>query len=79
MSINWFPGHMHKARKEIAEVMPQVDIIIELLAWLLISGDNRFQVCQEFDHKQCSIFVFYVSDNIFSSLWKQKKNGLSRC
>jgi ribosome biogenesis GTPase A len=31
MSINWFPGHMHKARKEIAEVMPQVDIIIELL------------------------------------------------
>lgn len=31
MAINWFPGHMHKARKEIAEVMPQVDIIIELL------------------------------------------------
>ncbi len=31
MSINWFPGHMHKARKEIAEVMPQVDVIIEML------------------------------------------------
>lgn len=31
MAIQWFPGHMHKARKEIAEVMPQVDLIIEVL------------------------------------------------
>ncbi|MGL5006400.1 MAG: ribosome biogenesis GTPase YlqF [Plesiomonas sp.] len=31
MAINWFPGHMHKARKEIAEVMPNVDLIIEVL------------------------------------------------
>ncbi|MCE5163377.1 ribosome biogenesis GTPase YlqF [Plesiomonas sp. PI-19] len=31
MAINWFPGHMHKARKEIAEAMPNVDLIIEVL------------------------------------------------
>mgnify|MGYP006154613169 CR=1 FL=1 len=29
-TINWFPGHMHKARKEIAEVMPHVDVVIEV-------------------------------------------------
>ena len=31
MAINWFPGHMHKARKEIALVMPKVDLIIEVV------------------------------------------------
>lgn len=31
MPINWFPGHMHKARKDIGEIMSQVDIVIELL------------------------------------------------
>lgn len=41
MSINWFPGHMHKARKEIAEVMPHVDVIIEVLdARIPFSSEN---------------------------------------
>ncbi len=31
MSIQWFPGHMHRARKQIAEAMPNIDIIIEVL------------------------------------------------
>lgn len=31
MAINWFPGHMHKARKEIAQTMPRVDLLIELV------------------------------------------------
>ncbi len=41
MSINWFPGHMHKARKEIAEVMPHVDVIIEVIdARIPFSSEN---------------------------------------
>ncbi|MCG8613509.1 MAG: ribosome biogenesis GTPase YlqF [Pseudomonadales bacterium] len=31
MAINWYPGHMHKAKKEIREVLTQVDVLIELL------------------------------------------------
>lgn len=31
MSIQWFPGHMHRARRQIAEVMAKVDIVIEVL------------------------------------------------
>ena len=31
MAINWFPGHMHKARKEIAQIMPKVDLLIEVV------------------------------------------------
>jgi ribosome biogenesis GTPase A len=41
MAINWFPGHMHKARKEIKKVMPQMDLIIEVLdARLPFSSEN---------------------------------------
>jgi ribosome biogenesis GTPase A len=31
MKINWYPGHMHKASKEIKETLPQIDLIIEVL------------------------------------------------
>ncbi|OUR66602.1 ribosome biogenesis GTPase YlqF [Marinomonas sp. 42_23_T18] len=31
MSVQWFPGHMNKARREIENVMTQVDIVIEVL------------------------------------------------
>ncbi|WP_070966221.1 ribosome biogenesis GTPase YlqF [Vibrio sonorensis] len=41
MSIQWFPGHMHKARKEIEEAIPQVDVIIEVLdARIPFSSEN---------------------------------------
>ena len=31
MSIQWFPGHMHRARKQIAALMPKVDVVLEVL------------------------------------------------
>lgn len=41
MAINWFPGHMHKARKDIAEVMAQTDVVIEVLdARIPYSSEN---------------------------------------
>lgn len=40
-NIQWFPGHMHKARKEIEEVIPQIDVIIEVLdARIPYSSEN---------------------------------------
>ncbi len=40
-SIQWFPGHMHKAIKEIEEVVPQIDVIIEVLdARIPFSSEN---------------------------------------
>lgn len=40
-TINWFPGHMHKARKEIAKVMDEIDVVIEVLdARLPVSSEN---------------------------------------
>lgn len=31
MTINWFPGHMHKTRKTLEALMPRCDVVIELL------------------------------------------------
>src|ERR1700749_1014921 len=31
MAIQWFPGHMHTTRKAIAERLPDIDVVIELL------------------------------------------------
>ncbi len=31
MPVQWFPGHMHRARKQIAAIMPSIDVVIEIL------------------------------------------------
>ena len=41
MHIQWFPGHMHKARLQIKESLPKVDLLIELLdARIPFSSEN---------------------------------------
>ncbi|WDD97948.1 ribosome biogenesis GTPase YlqF [Thalassomonas actiniarum] len=41
MAINWFPGHMHKAQKEIKEILPTIDVVIEVCdARLPFSSEN---------------------------------------
>ncbi|MEQ1569332.1 MAG: ribosome biogenesis GTPase YlqF [Myxococcota bacterium] len=41
MSIQWFPGHMAASRREIRAVLPQVDLVIEVLdARIPASSEN---------------------------------------
>lgn len=41
MQIQWYPGHMHKAQKAIRDILPQVDLIIEVLdARIPFSSEN---------------------------------------
>ena len=41
MSIQWFPGHMHKARVEMSSILPTVDLVIEILdARIPYSSEN---------------------------------------
>lgn len=41
MAIQWYPGHMHKARKEMAQVLPATDVILEVLdARIPFSSEN---------------------------------------
>ena len=41
MSINWYPGHMHKARKAIINLLSSIDVMIEIVdARLPYSSQN---------------------------------------
>ncbi len=41
MTLQWYPGHMHKAQKEMRQVLPDIDIIIEVLdARIPFSSEN---------------------------------------
>ena len=41
MNINWYPGHMVKAKRKIQETLNLIDIVIELLdARVPISSKN---------------------------------------
>ena len=41
MTIQWFPGHMAKARRQVEEKLKQVDLVFELLdARLPLSSRN---------------------------------------
>jgi len=41
MQIQWYPGHMYKASKQIKETLPKVDVIIEMLdARIPYSSEN---------------------------------------
>jgi ribosome biogenesis GTPase A len=43
MQIQWYPGHMHKAGKEIKEILPKTDVVIEILdARIPFSSANPF-------------------------------------
>jgi ribosome biogenesis GTPase A len=41
MKIQWYPGHMYKASKELIKVLPKVDLLIEILdARIPFSSEN---------------------------------------
>lgn len=61
MSINWFPGHMHKAIKEIKEILPKVDVIIEVLD-SRIPYSSANPVIEEFRGGKPSIKLLSKSD-----------------
>ena len=61
MSINWYPGHMHKARKEILAVLNNIDILIEVVdARLPYSSQNP--IIANLRHNKPTIIVFNKCD-----------------
>jgi ribosome biogenesis GTPase A len=61
MSIQWYPGHMTKARTVLAETMPQQDVIIEVLDARMPSASENPVVTELRRHKPC-IKVLSKSD-----------------
>lgn len=61
MAIQWFPGHMHKAGKEIKKLLPEIDVVIEILdARIPFSSQNP--LLMEFAAYKPSIKVLNKTD-----------------
>jgi ribosome biogenesis GTPase A len=61
MSIQWYPGHMTKARQAMAEVMPSQDVIIEVLDARMPGASENPVVAELRKQKPC-IKVLSKSD-----------------
>ncbi|MEH6586275.1 MAG: ribosome biogenesis GTPase YlqF [Halioglobus sp.] len=61
MAINWYPGHMHKANKEMTELLPDVDLVIELLDCRLPYSSQNPAIAKLCQNKPC-IKVLSKSD-----------------
>ncbi len=61
MKIQWFPGHMHKASKEIHTKLPDVDLLIEVLDARLPGSSENPMIAGLRKDKPC-IKIFNKSD-----------------
>ncbi|CAA0092008.1 Ribosome biogenesis GTPase A [Zhongshania aliphaticivorans] len=53
MAIQWYPGHMHKAQKAIADMLPQVDLLIEVLDARIPSSSENPAIAKLRGDKPC--------------------------
>ncbi|MBT6124446.1 MAG: ribosome biogenesis GTPase YlqF [Halieaceae bacterium] len=53
MAINWYPGHMHKANKEMTKILPDVDLVIELLDCRLPYSSQNPAITKLAQNKPC--------------------------
>jgi len=77
MAIHWYPGHMHKANKEIKEALSRIDLIIEVLdARIPYSSQNPLLSTLRGD-KPC-IKVLTKSDLADPDMTRQWQNWLEQ-
>ena len=77
MTIQWFPGHMHKAGKEIKKLLPEIDVVIEILdARIPFSSQNP--LLMEFAAHKPSIKVLNKTDLSDPELVKQWQDYLEK-
>lgn len=77
MNIQWFPGHMHKARVQMAEILPKVDLVIEILdARIPYSSENP--MLEELRGRKPCLKVLNKSDLADPELTTQWRNYLEQ-
>ena len=61
MSIQWYPGHMAKAAREVTESLKLVDVIIEVLDARLPVSSRNPMMAEKIEHKP-TVFALAKSD-----------------
>ena len=72
MTINWYPGHMHKASKEMRKIMPQVDLMIEVLDGRIPFSSENPMLAQLRGDKPCIKVLSKcdLADPVLTQLWQ---------
>ena len=72
MTINWYPGHMYKASKEMRKVMPQVDLMIEVLDGRIPFSSENPMLAQLRGDKPCIKVLSKcdLADPVLTQLWQ---------
>ncbi len=78
-SINWFPGHMQKTKREISELMPIIDIVYELID-SRIPYSSKIQDIEDILSNKPRIMIFTkydLCDKLETDKWIKyyEKNG----
>lgn len=73
MAIQWYPGHMHKASKEMKEILPQVDLIIEVLDARIPFSSQNPMLAEIRKDKPCIKLLnkFDLADVSLTERWQQ--------
>jgi len=73
MSIQWYPGHMHKAQKEIQKVLPQVDLLIEVLDSRIPFSSENPAIAKLRSNKPCIKVLSKtdLADPFMTDLWRE--------
>jgi ribosome biogenesis GTPase A len=57
MTINWFPGHMNKARRELAAAIARIDVVIEVLDARLPNSSRNPMIGELRGDKPCVVVL----------------------
>lgn len=82
MSIQWYPGHMHKAQLEIKKALPKIDLIIEIIDARIPYSSSNPQIEQFSSYKDLSKPVIKVlnkadlADPAITKLWQNYFNNI---
>ena len=73
MVIQWFPGHMHKARQEMKKVLPQMDLIIEVTDARLPFSSSNPMLAEIRGDKPCIKVLNKadLADPAITTVWQQ--------
>lgn len=71
MSLQWYPGHMTKARRELAALMPSQDVVIEVLDARLPASSSNPLIAELRQGKPCVKVLTHsdVADPAVTAAW----------
>lgn len=78
-TISWYPGHMHKANKELAKMMQQIDVVIEVLDARMpaASSNPLLHEMRKRHHKPC-LHILNKADLADPALTREWIQALNR-